>query len=52
MRIVVIGLHQTDCENNDQWVTKKCLSNGIHITNQRQIIIGAIENSEDHADVG
>ena len=30
---------------------KKCLNNGICMTNQRQIIIGVIENSEDHPDV-
>ena len=30
---------------------KKCLNNGIRMTNQRQIIIGVIENSEDHPDV-
>jgi len=30
---------------------KKCLNNGIRMTNQRQIIVGVIENSEDHPDV-
>ena len=30
---------------------KKCLNNGIRMTNQRQVIIGVIENSEDHPDV-
>ena len=30
---------------------KKCLDNGIRMTNQRQIIVGVIENSEDHPDV-
>ena len=29
---------------------KKCLDNGIRMTNQRQIIVGVIENSEDHPD--
>tara|TARA_Y100000022_G_C12989943_1_gene257512 strand:- start:105 stop:509 length:405 start_codon:yes stop_codon:yes gene_type:complete len=30
---------------------KKCLKNSIRMTNQRQIIVGVIENSEDHPDV-
>ena len=30
---------------------KKCLNNGIRMTNQRQIIVSVIENSEDHPDV-
>ena len=30
---------------------KKCLNNGIRMTNQRQIIVGVIESSEDHPDV-
>ena len=30
---------------------KKCLNNGIRMTNQRQIIVGVIENSEDYPDV-
>jgi Fur family ferric uptake transcriptional regulator len=30
---------------------KKCLNNGIRMTNQRQIIVGVIEGSEDHPDV-
>ena len=30
---------------------KKCLNNGIRMTNQRQIIVGIIESSEDHPDV-
>ena len=30
---------------------KKCLNNGIRMTSQRQIIVGVIENSEDHPDV-
>ena len=30
---------------------KKCLNNGIRMTNQRQIIVGVNENSVDHPDV-
>ena len=30
---------------------KKCVNNGSRMTNQRQIIVGVIENSEDHPDV-
>ena len=30
---------------------KKCLNNGIRMTNQHQIIVGVIENSEDYPDV-
>ena len=28
----------------------KCLNNGIRMTNQRQITVGVIENSQDHPD--
>jgi Fur family ferric uptake transcriptional regulator len=42
-------------DGNDAHMTngllKKCLSNGIRMTSQRQIIVGVIESSEDHPDV-
>ena len=30
---------------------EKCLAKGIRVTSQRQIIVGVIEESEDHPDV-
>ena len=30
---------------------RKCLNNGIRMTNQRQVIVSLIEGSEDHPDV-
>ena len=30
---------------------EKCLTKGIRVTSQRQIIVGVIEESEDHPDV-